>query len=122
MTVTNEYLGSSYMPGVVIAILILIFGMKILVTEVPEELYMVTNAVFPPLSQKNVDIVFTDINLCSGTVSKTDVDAQAANQIGVTGQPFNVLAPNPNQNGKMKGGGGKKMYIPKVKMYNIQLV
>lgn len=125
MTVTNEYLGSSYMPGVVIAILILIFGLKILVTEVPEELYAVTNAVFPPLSQKNVDIVDTTINLCSGTVPKTDIDAQSASRIGVTGQPFNVLAPNSNQQDdvNMKGGGRrKKIYIPKVKMYNIQLV
>jgi hypothetical protein len=130
MTVANEYLGSSYMPGVVIAILILIFGMKILVTDVPAELYAVTNAVFPPLSQKSVSIIDTDINLCSGTVPKIDIDALTASRVGVTGQPFNVLNLNQADN-KMRGGtkfgtkGKSKFgtkFGTKLKMYNIQLV
>ena len=125
ISAANEYLGSSYMPGVVIAIIILIFGMKILVTEVPEELFAVnSDAIFPSLSQKDLDNSATEIDLCSGTVPKTDVSAQAADGVGVTGQPYNVLAtPISQTGGKMKGGRGvKKMYIPKVKMYNIQLV
>jgi aspartyl-tRNA synthetase len=92
ISAANDYLGSSYMPGVVIAIIILIFGMKILVTDVPTELYDVAkNAVFPSLSQKDVPIVDTSINLCDPSDLKPDVNAANANKIGVTNQPYDVL-------------------------------
>ena len=123
ISTANQYLRSAYMPGVVMAILILIFGLKILVTDAPTELYDVAkNAVFPSLSQKEVPIINAVINLCSGTAQTPDIIASDTNRIGVTGQSFNVLASAPNTNqagGKMKGGKGGK---PKVKMYNIQLV
>ena len=124
ISAANDYLGSSYMPGVVIAIIILIFGMKILVTDVPTELYDVAkNAVFPSLSQKDVPIVDTSINLCDPSDLKPDVNAANANKIGVTNQPYDVL--NKASSSQMGGSGfkgGRAKKAPKVKMYNIQLV
>ena len=117
MSVTNEYLGTSYMPGVVIAILILIFGLKILETPVPEELYTVPpGAVFPSLSQIEVPIKnVTDTDFCA---SKTIPLVNPTNQVlqmSVTNQPFNVLT-------KQKGGSIFKGGSKKTKLYNIQLV
>jgi hypothetical protein len=121
---TNKYLGASYMPGVIIAILILIFGMNILATDDPSASLFSVNlkAEFPPLSQplsekgEPVDTCFA--------VPKEKPNREAGNKISnVTNQPVNVLKSLIRGGSKMfKGGNAKKLVTPKVKMYNIQLV
>ena len=124
MAVTNEYLGASYMPGVVIAILILIFGMKILETDVPEELYEVSqNAVFPSLSQEDVPLMENNLNFCAPKiVSETMSDEEQENRKGVTNQPYNVLKSNQAGGSGLKSKSGLKGGSKKPKLYNIQLV
>lgn len=124
MGVTNEYLGSSYMPGVVIAMLILIFGMKILETDVPEELYKVSqNAVFPSLSQEDVGLEEDALDFCAPKKVDPTVFEQQENRTGVTNQPYDVLKSVQTGGSGFKGKSGfKGGSAKKVKMYNIQLV
>jgi hypothetical protein len=132
MGITNEYLGTSYLPGVIIAILILIFGLKILETNVPEELCLVVNNNFPSLKQPEVDIDYvktlTAVDMCDNKPTKIVSDPKAI--VTVTGyQGSNVLEnkkpstapsapPNPLKGGRSIPVKGK----PKTKLYNLKLV
>jgi len=120
MAATNEYLGVSYLPGVIIAVLILVFGMNILDVSVPEELYKVTNvkASFPPLHQPVVKMEGETNNCVPIPIEKSNTEDTTQSILSkLTNNPINVL----NQTGgKIYKGGRAK--IPKVKRYNIQLV
>ena len=122
MSSTNKYLGTSYMPGVIIAILILVFGMNILAVDDPSSLFSVLKAEFPPLSQPPSE-KGQPVNTCFPEV-KQKPNNMAGNKISnVTNQPVNVLKSITRGGSKIfKGGNAKKIVIPKVKMYNIQLV
>jgi len=119
---TNKYLGASYMPGVIIAILILIFGMNILATDDPSASLFSVMAEFPPLSQPPSE-KGVPVDICFA-VPKEKPNREAGNKISnVTNQPVNVLKSLIRGGSKMfKGGNAKKLVTPKVKMYNIQLV
>jgi hypothetical protein len=134
MGVTNEYLGTSYLPGVIIAILILIFGLKILEVNAPEDLFKVTNSNFPALIQPDVDLL-TDIppvNMCNDKPTKLpDVPTIITTVTGFTGS--NVLQ-NVSASESLSHGGssnkkinvGLQNQIPKTKtktkFYNLKLV
>ena len=133
MGITNEYLGTSYLPGVIIAILILIFGLKILETNVPEELCLVVNNNFPSLKQPEVDIDYvktlTKVDMCDNKPTKIVSDPKAI--VTVTGyQGSNVLenkkpstVPTPSAPPLFKGGRSIAVKgKPKTKLYNLKLV
>lgn len=116
----NSYLGSSYIPGVIIAILILIFGLKILVPDDAEtSLYQVLNPdAFPnfDLDKPFADSDKSPANLCDKNAQPTRDSAISSNSVTkVTEKPVNVTQPGGQQ-------GGRKMKMPKQKMYNIRLV
>lgn len=135
MGVTNEYLGTSYLPGVIIAILILIFGLKILEVNVPEDLFKVTNANFPPLIQPDVDLL-TDqlVNMCSDKPTKIVTDPKIITTVtGFVGSDVlqNVKAEAQSQTVKAEvrsimpligGRPNKKIPKTKTKFYNLKLV
>lgn len=143
MGVTNEYLGTSYLPGVIIAILILIFGLKILEVSVPEDLFKVTNANFPPLIQPDVDLL-TDhvVNMCSDKPTKIPIDPKQITTVtGFVGSNVlqNIKVGSPQQDVKavalssvplIGGRPNKKINVglqnqipkTKTKFYNLKLV
>ena len=128
MGATNEYLGTSYLPGVIIALLILIFGLKILKTDIPEKLFPVLNTNFPPLSQPQVNLDnIKEVEICKK--EKTFTKTIRENIKSITG----FFGPNvftrdtkkqPSSNNY--GGGGRtiKPSVPKqkTKIYNLKLV
>ena len=124
MGTTNEYLGASYLPGVIIAVLILIFGMNILAVEEPLELFKILpNAVFPPLEHPVVRIdPNVTVNNCvaEALLTKPPTDGNANST--ATGEKINVLKTSTSNLTGGSGGREKKVTIPKVKRYNIQLV
>jgi hypothetical protein len=131
MVATNEYLGTSYLPGVIIALLILIFGLKILQTEVPEKLFPVVNTNFPSLSQPKVDLEYPDkIEICKE--EKNYPDSKVKNEKTTTGfWTFNVLEKITTKPTASYEGGGKAFknvskstptLKPKTKKYNLKLV
>jgi hypothetical protein len=116
----TTYLGSSYMPGVIIAILILIFGLKILVPDGAE------NSLYPVLNQDafpkfDIDKPFVDTdkspaNLCDKNAEPIR-DTNPSNAFTkVTEKPVDVTKIQQQQQ------GGRKIKMPKQKMYNIRLV
>ena len=133
MGITNEYLGPSYLPGVIIAILILIFGLKILETVEPVDLCLVKNPKFPSLNQPKVNLdktalaALTPVDMCSD--KPTDYIDRSANVTTVTGYlGSNVLenktADNTTVPSKALIGGapGLQKTKPKRKIYNLKLV
>ena len=97
----NSYLGSSYTLGLIIAILILIFGMKLLIpNDVDDSLFSVLNDKFPPLDQQvpqkgsPVDMCNKESNNELNTDTVTNMDTGISN---VTNQPLNVLKINQNK-------------------------
>ena len=88
MGVTNEYLGTSYLPGVIIALIILIFGLNILVIDpgpISTELCQVLNPNFPPLKPPHVELGTTPtVDVCNvkNPISKPDL---AGNTVSITG-------------------------------------
>lgn len=126
MSSANSYLGSSYMPGVIIAILILIFGLNILIPDdADDNLFSVLNANFPTLDQQvpkegpSIDICKPDTNKTSNATNTNPIPSISI----VTQQPSNVLDVASSGN-KMIGGGKRKPSIPKSrqKIYNLKLV
>ena len=142
----NSYLGSSYTLGLIIAILILIFGMKLLIpNDVDDSLFSVLNDKFPPLEQQ-VPQKGSPVDMCNKEANNelnttTNMDTGISN---VTKQPLNVLKINqnkvmptrstelvapaiesqvapvePNQN---MVGGKRGNIKPRQKLYKIQLV
>ena len=109
------------MPGVIIAILILVFGMNILAVDDPSSLFSV-KAEFPPLSQPPSE-KGQPVNTCFPEVKQKPNNMAGDIISRVTGEPVNVLKSITRGGSKIfKGGNAKKIVIPKVKMYNIQLV
>jgi hypothetical protein len=124
MGAANQYLGKSYMPGVIIAILILIFGMNILTPDDPSSTLFAVNlkAEFPPLSQPPAEKGIKQ-NSCFPEVKEKVNDAMGDKISKVTNQPVNVLKSITKGGSKFfKGGNAKKSVTPKVKMYNVKLV
>ena len=134
MSSTNSYLGSSYMIGLIIAILILIFGLNILIPDDPDDsLFSVLNPNFPTLEQQEPKSG-NSINMCNNkvdtnkVVSNTNTNTNSSINISiVTKQPADVLeAVIPEkENKKIIGGGGKRkdsMTKSKQKIYNLKLV
>ena len=127
MGATNEYLGVSYMPGVIIAIVILIFGMNILAIDEPKALFPVLPNVEVPSLRQPPALKGDETNTCFKVDDIAPSD-NAGNKPGkMTGKPINVLIVNSSKGGgkNFKGGMVKKAFLPKgpkVKMYNIQLV
>jgi hypothetical protein len=128
MGTTNEYLGTSYLPGVIIALLILIFGLKILNTNTPEYLFPVFNSNFPTLSLPFLDLATTmpEVEIC-----KEEADFPlnvAVTKKTVTGfWSTSVLNNSTNQAQALAGGGIRAPIIqkaskPKTKIYNLKLV
>ena len=116
----NSYLGSSYMPGVIIAILILIFGLKILVPDDADtSLYQVLNPdAFPKfdLDKPFADSDRSPANLCDKNVQPIRDNSNISNAFTkVTEKPVDVTQPGGQK-------GGRKIKMPKQKMYNIRLV
>jgi hypothetical protein len=132
MSSTNSYLGSSYMIGLIIAILILIFGLNILIPDDPDDsLFSVLNPNFPTLEQQEpksgnfIDICNSKVDT-NKVVSNTNPKSSINISI-VTKQPVDVLeAVIPEkENKKIIGGGGKRkdsMTKSKQKIYNLKLV
>jgi hypothetical protein len=95
----NSYLGSSYTLGLIIAILILIFGMKLLIpNDVDDSLFSVLNDKFPPLEQQ-VPQKGSPVDMCNKEANKdlnitTNIDTGISN---ITKQPINVLKMNLNK-------------------------
>jgi hypothetical protein len=130
----NSYLGTSYMLGVMIAILILIFGMNILVpNEVNDTLFSVLDFNFPSLNQQ-VPKEGSPIDMCNKEAYKEATNSTNINtNIGIskiTNQPLDVLKINQNKpeqvaltdpNKKMLGGK-KEPIKSKQKLYKIKLV
>jgi hypothetical protein len=130
----NSYLGTSYMLGVMIAILILIFGMNILVpNEVNDSLFSVLDFNFPSLNQQ-VPKEGSPIDMCNKEAYKEAINTTNINtNIGIskiTNQPLDVLKINQNNpaqvaptdpNNKMLGGK-KEPIKSKQKLYKIKLV
>ena len=133
MATTNEYLGTSYLPGVIIALIILIFGLKVLEISPPEELYQVLNLNFPPLTQPKLvpesKSKLAPVNVCIDKptpVSEPDKIIKT-----VTG----FDGPDVLQTIKLKGGGRAlknpvtnviksvtNVIKSKTKLYNLKLV
>ena len=131
MGVTNEYLGTSYLPGVIIALIILIFGLKVLETNIPEELFAVLKPNFPPLSQPKVDLKTKNtVDICKEdeTFPEPAITELIKSVTGFEGP--NVLQ-NTKSNG-LKGGGRSNIKTVtnisptvskiKQKIYNLKLV
>jgi hypothetical protein len=138
----NSYLGSSYMIGVIIAILILIFGLKILIpSDADDSLFSVLNDKFPPLDQQ-VPKKGSPIDMCNKEVNKdlninTNIETGISN---ITKQPLNVLKTNlnksmltrskeqsaplavSNDSNKNMIGGKRENIKTKQKIYKIKLV
>jgi hypothetical protein len=128
MSSTNTYLGSTYMPGVIIAILVVIFYMKILVPDdASDYLYPVVNTNFPTVEPSIVE-KGGEVKTCAEPVNNV-IDTSSINSdvSKITGQPVNVLQ---EITGGITGGrksfknmeGGRSKKIPKSKLYNIKLV
>ena len=127
----NSYLGSSYMLGVIIAILILIFGLKILVpNDADDSLFSVLNVNFPPLDQQ-VPQKGSPIDMCNKDMNKGTTNINIGTTISnITKQPSNVLKNIPipaDPNKKMIGGKREPIRSnsnskPKQKLYNFKLV
>ena len=124
----NNYLGSSYMVGVIIAILILIFGINILSpSDADDSLYSVVDkAMVLPLDQQEPK-PGSPINMCNkeaNIFTNTNPDTGTSN---ITNQPLDVLktiqtvSQNVSQNINMIGGKRKPL-LPKQKLYNLKLV
>jgi hypothetical protein len=129
MGITNEYLGTSYLPGVIIAIIILIFGLKVLETDIPEELFSVLNSNFPPIKQPEVDLEtkLDKVDVCEEKNIYTT--AEKIIKDSVTG----FVGANVLNNTKVGQNGGrsvkknmsnvpKPIQKPKTKIYNLKLV
>lgn len=131
MGATNEYLGTSYLPGVIIALLILIFGLKILQTDIPEKLYPVVNTNFPPLSQPKVDLKNEKkTEICKEEEDYPNLTKKIIKTITGFLTP-NVLDTNTAKGNNSHQGGGKSFknvpkptptLKPKIKKYNLKLV
>jgi hypothetical protein len=125
MSSVNSYLGTSYLPGAIIAILILIFKLNILIPDdVDNSLFSVLNTNFPPLDQQ-IPKEGAPINMCNpdlDTNTTTNTNTTAIPSISiVTNQPSNVLEVASSSN-KIIGGGKRKISMPKQKLYKIKLV
>ena len=134
MGVTNEYLGTSYLSGVIIACLILIFGLKILEINTPDDLCEVTKTNFPPLKQPEVDLVtvYKKVNMCDDKPTEVIIDPQLITT--VTGYANSDVLDNKIPGQQDKGGsvsfrGGRSVKPspkpspkPKTKIYNLKLV
>jgi hypothetical protein len=143
MGVTNEYLGTSYLPGVIIALVILVFGLKVLETNIPIELFGVINPIFPPLSQPKVNLKTeqkvdickeedTIINPIAGEIKKSVTGFEGSNvlqntkigtmaggrSIKMTKSATNTNT-NSNSNSNTKSATNTKI---KQKIYNLKLV
>jgi hypothetical protein len=129
MGITNEYLGTSYLPGVIIAIIILIFGLKVLETDIPEELFSVLNSNFPPIKQPEVDLEtkLEKVDVCEEKNIYTT--AEKIIKDSVTG----FVGANVLNNTKVGQNGGrsvkknmsnvpKPIQKPKTKIYNLKLI
>lgn len=132
MGTTNEYLGTSYLPGVIIALLILIFGLKILNTENPEKLYSVLDPNFPNLSLPILDLrtSMKPVEICKEEaefpINKAEVKKT------VTGFWSNSVLNNSTTQEIIQAGGGIKRTViqnaqkpkpkTKTKIYNLKLV
>jgi hypothetical protein len=94
----NSYLGSSYMLGLIIAILILIFGLKILIpSDADDSLFSVLNDKFPPLDQQ-VPKKGSPIDMCNKEANTDlNVNAGVSSISNITKQPSNVLKMNLNK-------------------------
>jgi hypothetical protein len=122
---TSSYLGSSYMPGAIIAILILIFGLNILIPDDADDtLFSVLNTNFPPLD-KQVPKEGINVEICNPDINKLVANADNKPSIisNVTKQPSNVLEVASPGN-KMIGGGKRTPVVTKSKqkLYNLKLV
>jgi hypothetical protein len=122
---TSSYLGSSYMPGAIIAILILIFGLNILIPDDADDtLFSVLNTNFPPLD-KQVPKEGINVEICNPDINKLVANADNKPSIIsiVTKQPSNVLEVASPGN-KMIGGGKRTPVVTKSKqkLYNLKLV
>jgi hypothetical protein len=133
MGVTNEYLGTSYLPGVIVALIILIFGLKVLETNIPEELFPVLNSNFPPIKQPEVDLEtkLPEVDVCEEKNIFTTAEKIIKDSVtGFVGA--NVLNNTKIGSTGLKGGGRtiKKIVsnVPtpsqktKSKIYNLKLV
>jgi hypothetical protein len=131
MSVTNVYLGTSYLPGVIIALIILIFGLKVLEINPPEELFSVLNPNFPPIKQPEVDLEtkLPEVDVCEEKNIFTT--AEKIIKDSVTG----FVGANVLNNTKVGQNGGKSIKKnvsnvpkpistpkPKSKIYNLKLV
>ena len=127
MSSTNDYLGASYMPGVIIAILILIFGMNMLVSgDASIALFeVVKNAEFPPLKEPPVE-AGSIVDNCKKEKVIIKSQAEMSKIITITDKPANVLQDATVQS--LKGGRNKQInnYLQtggkRMKKYNIRLV
>lgn len=134
MGITNEYLGPSYLPGVIIAILILIFGLKILETVEPADLCVVKNPKFPSLNQPKVNLTkdflssLTPVDMCSD--KPTPYIDRSANVTTVTGYLGSNVLENKTADNTMGskitpligGAPGLQKTKLKRKIYNLKLV
>lgn len=126
MGTTNEYLGTSYLSGVIIALVILIFGLKVLEIGKPDDLLPVVNPNFPPVSLPKVNLETENkVDICkeenTPTESKIEPEKTASGFIGSNVFDFQPIG--------SKGGGrlAKSREVPtkpkpKIKMYNLKLV
>jgi hypothetical protein len=127
MSSTSSYLGSSYMPGVIIAILILIIGLNILIPDDADDtLFSVLNTNFPALDQQEPK-AGGPIEMCNPDINKVSSDKKPSIDISiVTKQPADVLEVTTLQGepNKTIGGGKRKigMTKSKQKLYNLKLV
>jgi len=136
MGITNEFLGTSYMPGVIIAILILTFGLRIFEIDEPTELYNVINPNFPPLVRTEAKILESPpnepIETCNIKPPAKKFEGNGSTKI--TGKPINVLLatkvngePSIISNNEILKGGkstskSKIKTKTKTKTYNLKLV
>jgi hypothetical protein len=134
MGATNEYLGTSYLPGVIIALLILIFGLKILNTDIPKKLFPVLNSNLPPLKQPlvNLQTKMMPVEICKEEETFPDPLGEIKQTItgfwGPSVLDKNKTKPGTTTGTTMSGGRGIKkspernIPKPKTKMYNLKLV
>jgi hypothetical protein len=132
MSSTNDYLGASYMPGVIIAILILIFGMNMLVSgDASVALFeVVKNAEFPSLKEPPVQAGDNLIDNCKKETVSIKSDVEMSKIKTITNEPANVLqmaqslkgGRNKQINNYLQTGGKNQTGCKKMKKYNIRLV